>query len=384
MDKKMAVLITVTMVISVIAGIAVAKYWLNPEQPSTDECIGEWYLIDTQVAYYDIDGEPYIGTLNIVMDPIKVDKLEEGFYSVDLNGFTVVCASSYDTLITSDLDTSETAFIATRGDSMTISFIYPLTAKTMTFQRVGTEPDYIPPIQEPQASYDVAVLDAFRAVECTGTDVIDHLDRGYKLTVLLEQAPFVFYNVTCSEFSWNYVGMKVTKTDILATAQVNEYEYVEDMVHYENGIVYTTSYDGINGNEPALWCVAYGDESKEDKPYHFAGLAYEGYETSFIYDDEAIIDSKTVAVEMEVLYQVGNLLIMKTETELGDVAYWGGAVYKDDVGYSMLIQSIAGHGSETFYGVYMCSFVKDISKVRVSGALSTYTGLHAVFIQDLS
>jgi hypothetical protein len=392
MEKELHIALTV-------AGIAVVLVlfgtYLNDtgnRAPSTDDFIGEWDIVEAQKAYYD-DGVPTIEQL--VLDAeVSIEKMKEGYYALSLFGDHAVCVANADMLFSTNIDGCDSLTIHGMRDSLTITLLYPDSGIALSLQRSGTEriqpegqdiPPAVSTCDPPMALEDGTVLKAFRAVEFTGIDVIDHMDRGYELTILKNEYPFVFYNVTCSEFSWNYIAMPMMKTNMLATTYLNEDMYVQDMVHFADGIVYTSSFDNAEGRDVAVWSVAYGDESKEQDWDSFAISDYEGTETSYVWDQEQYEYNSEIDVDMSIIYQYENLLIVKTETAEGTISYWGGLIFKEDKDYCAVFQSVTSYYGLDMYGTYICNMSYDISgPVTVIGALLNSDGLAAAFHQSLT
>lgn len=392
MEKELHIALTVAGIAVVLVLFGTYLNDTNNRGPSTDDFIGDWDIVESQKAYYD-DGVPTIEQL-LLDTTVTIEKMNEGYYALSLFGDHGVCVGNADMLFSTNIDGCDSLTVHGTRDSLTITVLYPDSAIAMSLQRSGTEkaqpvgqdiPPAIDTCDPPMTVEDGTVLKAFKAIEFTGTEVIDHMDRGYELTILKNEYPFVFYNVSCSEFSWNYIAIPMMKTNMLATTDISEKQYVQDMVHITDGIIYTSSFDNAEGRDIAVWCIAYGDESKEQEADSFAISDYEGTETSYVWDQVQYEYNPEIDVEMSIIYQYENLLIVKTETSEGTTSFWGGLIFKEDKDYCAVFQSQTNYKGFEMYGTYVCNISFDISgPVTVIGALLNADGLAAAFHQSLT
>jgi len=382
MDKKMAVAITLSMVVAVIAGLAIAKVWLNPQDdPGKDDFEGEWDLVMKYDAFY-ADGEPYIGAVEVTMD-LGIEKIDEKYYRVILGDSRVVAVSNGDMLMTTGLDDCDSAYVYPYGDVLVMYILYESMASFLVFQEEGSEPTEFS--REGWGSSPAGAertFDAFRAVEVRDGTAIDHMDRGYTLTVLMYEEPFVFYNVSNSEFSWDYVGLEIMDDYFVAATDLGN-QYIVDMVHVDGDVIYTSSYDGLGGNEVALWCVAYGDPSKE-RPVDDISYTCKGIDTVYGYGKDGYELRGHQAASLSVTYQEGNMLILESETDDGTRLILGGVIAEEDGGYFALAESYIF--TET--GMIMCGFglcylpLDGSGPVKIFGIESDLESTYVVFDQE--
>lgn len=387
----------------VVAAVAVvlvliASYFVYNEggnEPPQRDIEGDWTLTSYIVGYYDTDGEPVYEEVNDVTGYpetiVSVTEMEEGSYKLVTDGLEYVCVANNDALLTTNMWGHMVRNVLTERDgilTMSSFDMEVLGVVIMNFER----PDQIdgkshdvtllaPPEGQNHPPMPVAgeVYDAFLARQYTDSGLVDHLSENYTLTVTRAEPEILFYNSHSDTIDLDFISFKVSQNDWLSICDFDGNTTLIDMMHYENGVFYTTSYDNTSGSNE-LWQVCYGDQSKAVRTdLDVAGNVYSGHSTIYIQQEGQVIDQ----FESEVMIEIGGIdhstNIMEMTLTSGGITNMGSTVFKVGPDYRFYVESVFEYNGDTFWGYYMGTMSGDCKRIILIGIADSSVGTTMVF-----
>lgn len=358
-----------------------------------EEIEGDWDVVSvTRGSYFD--GEIFYADADLLIPTATFTEIDDGFYELELGDDKVICAKNKDIALSSSLESyGYTAFISGVGDNLTVSYLSEDGATVIKLERdtdstmplIPDDDDFIPPSLDNVPAVGT-VWDAVRFTQYTNEGPIDHLDENQYMTMDRVEDDMIFYTVDSDITTLYFVAIRISPADYVALADFGDGAILVDMVYFKEGLMYTSSFDNIESEEPELWSAVYGDASKMVIPeLDLTGMQYYGREVAYIFDDNEIIGTTDVEITLTVDDQFDDMIVISTVSDdLEELAEWGGQMYDAGPFYRILVESRIVYNDVDYYGYYICTLSKNLKELTVIGALdSGYGGIVFKQVYDL-
>lgn len=363
----------------------------NGEPPETD-MEGEWILTELHIGYM-VDGEPQYmvfeqGAREGLM--ASVTKTDEGRYLLQMDGLEYACVYLADTMLTSGIWEGAARSVITENDGvLTLTTVEETVAavNVMKFERLQDAGNKSPrtgaPNESGEAPQEGDVYKAFIAGKYTLSGYEGRLSDNYELEILRVEPDIMFYNSHSDYKDLDYTAYRVGPNDWIGVCAYADYTILFDLVHYENGVFYSSSYDNVDG-DVELWQVYYGDEQKA---LHFDldinGNTYKGTSTVYKQLDGKIIGSS----EGEVLLVVDGIdhksNIMTLTLSYGGIVDLAAMVVKGGSEYRFYAESVFNDDDETYWGYYIGTFSSDFRTLKLVGVAESEYGSEMIYYNEL-
>lgn len=347
--------------------------------------VGEWVATTSYTGYFEGSFMTYEEiTIDDTMTIESVDN--DGFYKVSFMDEEATFVAADNVLVGVDFLGNSYAYITVMGDHMVLSYVGEddiLSANVITLERAGTDPAEIP---EGLFEFPIPEGESMVAYKVTkyGKDVQeDHTAARNTLTNLGNYDPLIFLQETYTEDGVSHtmyiVCMRVLPGNYIGVTYI-EGDYALEMIQVDNGNIYCDTVEYNNGQR-FLWVTCYGSEDAEQIVYPYMGdMSASGLQISYIFNDDSS-RKEVVGVDMEVIEQIGNMIVVRTATD-DQTAIWNGLMYKVVGDYWMVFEASAELDGEQFDGLYISLLSKDLKYFTVFGALEGNQGSTAVFVQS--
>lgn len=381
--------------------VLIASYFVyndSGDEPPKMDIEGDWVMSSYIVGYYS-DGEPVYEEVNDLEGYpetiVTVTEMEDGTYKLVTDGLEYACVANNDILLTTGLwDHTVRNVLIERNGVLTISsFDMDVLGVVITnFERPDQKdsqpsggPAPIPPGKQDIPFKPVAgeVYEAFIANQYTGHGLVDHLSDNYSLTIVRAEPEILFYNSHSDSIDLDFVSFKVSQNDWISICDFNGTITLIDMMHCENGVFYTMSYDNVSGSKE-LWQVCYGDPSKAVRTdLDIVGCVYEGYSTVCVQKDGQIVEQfdSDVAIEINGIDYSTNTMEMTLIA--GGITNMGSMVFKVGPEYRFYVESLFVYEGDTFWGYYVGTLSEDCKRLLLIGEADSNYGTTMVFTNVL-
>ncbi|WII08363.1 hypothetical protein PED39_03940 [Methanomassiliicoccales archaeon LGM-RCC1] len=352
---------------------------------------GNWHLASYAEGYYDDDGSTVYETYDpkYLWDEVATfEEIGDGIYSMHLDGSEYICVANGNTMMTGGIwDFTNTSILTKIEDTIIVSSFLDgyIGVARMIFERQDPGDRLVAGSREASwgDSYEFQegdVYEAFIANQYTEDGIIDHLSENRYLTINGVKPGIMFYNSHGDQTDLDFVAVKVSPNDWMAISDYDSDTCLIDMVHIEDGVIYTASYDNTNG-DIELWQVCYGDESKVVKaPSTLWGKRYEGTFNAYVEENGVVLRSMEdeVAITFDLVDSNTNVIEVTLFAPEGD-SYFGAMLFPNESGYSFYMESVYDNNGETFWGYYFGTISKDLKKITIVGTADNAAGTYMIF-----
>ena len=361
-----------------------------------DLYVGEWSIVSAHTGYYK-DGEPQYQEADLT-GTILLEKYSDEYYVMTYNDEEIYCVYDLGMVYGSQIANDSTvAFLTGMDDDVTISYLsddYSATVlklKRDTPSPIPNEPPALPDgvdIPKPDEFIPAVgtTMDAVIAKKYVGTEAMDMSGLNFKFEMLQKEDNMLFYKSLSDGYNFNFVSIRVSIDTWISISQFAD-DFLIDMVYFDDGVVYTSSYSDANADEYALWNVVYGNKDNIKPIANLEGKTYSGTETSMKYESSGIYEEPmTVPITLSFDYQDGNVLIMTTTSHDG-TATWGTDMHLVGPGvgpglYKFTVESEITIGDVPYHGYYNGTMTGDFKTINVVGTLIGDDGISVIFVQE--
>ncbi|AMK14383.1 hypothetical protein AUP07_1346 [methanogenic archaeon mixed culture ISO4-G1] len=340
---------------------------------------GEWYLTEYAEGYYD-DGE--IVYDEYVKEDLKefsvtFEEIGDGIYSMHQDDEEYVCVVNNGTMMTSGIDYyTSTSVLTEENGVITMAMILSdeVGVAIMKLERLdtgkGAQADLrsAPGEGNPSGLNEGDVFEAFIANQYTDEGIIDHLSENRALTVNRVESDIIFYNSHGDDISLDYAAVRISSNDWMAIADFGYGIVLIDMVHIEDGVIYTASYDNTGG-DIELWQVCYGDASKAVKaPAKLSGKHYDGTFSAYgeMFGEILRTFEGELSISIDLIDPDTNVMEVTLYAPEGD-SYMGAMIFPDASGYRFYMESVYENDGDMYWGYYIGTLSKDLKKITLLG-----------------
>ena len=350
---------------------------------------GDWHLIAYAEGYYEEGNIVYeeYGPKDLPDKVATFETIGDGIYSMHLDDKEYICVANNNIMMTGGIDEfTSTSVLAKIGEMIVISSFLSDEAgvASMILERQDSEDRLQAELREvAEKSYGLnegGVYDAFIANQYTKDGVVDHLSENRSLTIYRIEPGIMFYNCSGDQTDLDFVAVRISLNDWMAISYYDLGTWLIDMVHIEDGVIYTASYDNTNG-DIELWQVCYGDESKAVKvPSTLSGKRYEGTFNAYVEEDGEVLRSMDgeLSIIFDLVDSSTNVMEVTLYTLEGD-SYMGAMMFPNGSGYSFYMESVYDNSGETFWGYYIGTISKDLKKITLVGTADNADGTYMIF-----
>lgn len=351
---------------------------------------GDWHLTAYAEGYYEEGNIVYeeYGPKDLPDMVATFETIGDGIYSMHLDDKEYICVANDNTMMTGGIEEFTSTSVLTKiGEAIVISSFLSDEAgvASMILERQDSEDRLQAESRDVLAeeSYGLkegGVYEAFIANQYTTDGIVDHLSENRSLTINRVEPGILFYNSHGDQTDLDFVAVRISLNDWMAISNYDYGTLLIDMVHIEDGVVYTASYDNTNG-DIELWQVCYGDESKAVKvPSTLSGKRYEGTFNAYVEEDGEVLRSMDgeVAISFDLVDSSTNVTEVTLYTLEGD-SYMGAMMFPNGSGYSFYMESVYDNSGETFWGYYIGTISKDLKKITLLGTADNADGTYMIF-----